>query len=93
MTTSSLDLVKGLEAIRNDIQQLTTEELIGLNGEVLQNYTFNEASKVRKLIQKHLPYEPLTITSVAVATILLEVTTQKLILYRFLDPKPLEWKP
>ena len=91
MTTDS-GLIKALEGIRSDIQQLSVEELIGLNGEVLTNYTFNEASKVRKLIQKHLPTEPVTIASAAVSTILLDVTTQKLMGY-IIQPAPLEWKP
>lgn len=85
MTASDSSLIKALHAIRSDIQQLTTEELIGLNGEVLTNDTFNDASKVKKLIEKHFPNEPFAIALSALTNILLDVTNQKLILYRFLD--------
>lgn len=70
---------KAYQALREDVNQLTIPELIVLNGEVLTNYTFSDESKVRKLIETHLPDDPFHLSLVALTNILLSVTNQRLI--------------
>lgn len=84
--------LKAYLAMKLEICQMTTEDLVEFNDEVLKNSTFTDESKVRNLIEKHLPDEPFVLSLVALTNILLDVTNQKMMLY-LIQPAPLEWKP
>jgi len=71
--------LKAYLAMKLEICQMTPKELTEFNDEVLKNSTFSDESKVRNLIEKHLPDESFVLSLVALTSILLDVTNQRLI--------------
>ena len=84
--------MRAYQGLKDRVRQLTIPELIVLNGEMLTNHTFSNESKVRKLIEEHLPDEPFQQALVTLCNFLLDVTNQHLIL-KTIEPSPLQWKP
>lgn len=71
--------LKAYLAMKLEICQMATKELNEFNDEVLRNSTFDDDSKVRKLLEKHLPDEKFQLALIALTSILLDVTNQRLI--------------
>lgn len=71
--------LKVKQAIKDDLQKMTSQELVNFNYVVLTSNNFDDDSEVTKLIEKYLPNDDFYVSLIFLTKILLDVTSQKLL--------------